>query len=100
MRNCVETRCYTLIRNDKPAESKMRYAAVQRVIGNELGLAILKIQCVSPVFSTRFQCEFDMYKNASGSVMCMLVFCVSFSLYRGSAMCDCVISWSHSRTFL
>ena len=45
---CVDSRCCTLIRVDRPAtfyvnrlvDRLMRYTAVQRVIGNELGLAI------------------------------------------------------------
>ena len=35
----------------------------------------LKIQCVLPAFSTRFQCELDKYKNAGGR--CIFTLCIS-----------------------
>ena len=48
----------------------MRYTAVQRIIGNERGLKIrVEIQCVLPALSSRFQCDFDKYKNAGCSVV-------------------------------
>ena len=52
----------------------MRFTAVQHIINDERGLAIwnswLKIQCVLPAFSMRFQLqrEFDKYKNMGGRV--------------------------------
>ena len=50
----------------------MRYTAVQCIINLRTGICYLefalKIQCVLPAFSMRFQREFDKYKNVGGSV--------------------------------
>ena len=51
----------------------MRFTAVQRIIKRRVGIGYLefalKIQCVLPAFSMRFQREFDKYKNVGGRVI-------------------------------
>ena len=51
----------------------MRYTAVQHVIGNAGGLAIRNSRWKYSVYYLRFQCEFDKYKNAGGSVYTMYI---------------------------
>ena len=48
----------------------MRYTVVQHIacIGNERGLPIKNSRWKYNAYYLRFQCEFDKYKNAGGSV--------------------------------
>ena len=76
IRICVSTQCLTLTRVDKLAGSiggqvnSLRCSSTHFQLRAGIGYSelALKIQCVLPAFSMRFQRDFDKYKNVGGRV--------------------------------
>ena len=78
MRICISTQCKTLIRVDKLAGSTGGQVNAFHCSSTHYQLRegylefALKIQCVLPAFSMRFQREFDKYKNVGDRVSVMM----------------------------